>query len=530
MKKYIYIVTLTAGLFSACTDLDTYPEGAIITEDQKNDVNEEQPDKAMTAAANSIMAAFYRNNAIFDGDFDFGYPGMMISMDTRGYDMVSTTNLYNWFLEPLSFDDISYDHRFNRFFWSTLYNQIYICNQLLKQVPNGESTTPTTRFYQAQAYATRAFDYWVLAQIYQQTYVGHESFPCVPIVTEANDEKIAYEGCPRSSVEDVYAQILSDLGQALNLLENNTTHRMDKRFVDEATVHGLRARVFLTMQRWTDALSDAEVAIAGAGAPYYREEAAIPSFISSTDHAWMWGIVTATTDDVVNTIISNFPSHICTFIGEGYTQHDAYRMVNKKLFNSINKSDVRRGWWLDENRLSINLNTTQAAYMAQKGFPPYTSVKFAPYNNEVGTSLNASDIPLMRVEEMYLIKAECLGMSGRLAEGRQFLQEFIQNYRDANYECTAGTAQTFQDEVYRQRRIELWGEGMSYFDILRLGKNMDRRGGGYINPEIIYNIPAGDDVLIYRIPQSEEEQNVQISSDDNNPTPTKPVAVADVEE
>ena len=121
-------------------------------------------------------------------------------------------------------------------------------------------------------------------------------------------------------------------------------------------------------------------------------------------------------------------------------------------------------------------------------------------------------------------------MNGRLAEGRKFLQDFIQNYRDVNYQCTASNAKDFQDEVYRQRRIELWGEGMSYFDILRLGKAMDRRGGGYINPEIIYNIPAGDNVLIYRIPQSEEQQNIQISADDNNPTSTKPVAVADVKE
>lgn len=530
MKKYIYMVTLAAGLFSACTDLDTYPEGSTITEDQKNDVNDLQPDKTMAAAANTIMAAFYRNNAIYSGDFDFGYPGVMISMDTRGYDMVSTTTNYNWFLEPLGYTDVSYDNQFNRFYWSTLYNQIYACNQLLKSNTDEEEATPTVRFYQAQAHAVRAFDYWVLAQIYQQTYVGHEGSPCVPIVTEVNEDRIAAEGCPRASVEDVYVQILSDLNQALDLLNGNPISRADKRFMDRTAVHGLRARVYLTMQRWADALSDAETAIAGAGAPYYRAEVAIPSFISATDHAWMWGIVTTETDDVVNTVIVNFPSHICTLIGGGYTQYGSYRMINKKLFNSINKSDVRRGWWLDENKLSANLNTTQASYIAQKGFPAYTNVKFAPYNNEVGTSLNASDVPLMRVEEMYLIKAECLGMNGRLAEGRKFLQDFIQNYRDVNYQCTASNAKDFQDEVYRQRRIELWGEGMSYFDILRLGKAMDRRGGGYINPEIIYNIPAGDNVLIYRIPQSEEQQNIQISADDNNPTSTKPVAVADVKE
>lgn len=527
-KKYIYVMTLAAGLLGACTDLDTYPEGATITEDQKEDVADLQPEKKVVAATNTVMAAFYRRNAIFSGDFDCGYPGMMIALDTRGYDMVSTTANYNWFLEPLTYSDVSYDNQFDRFYWSTLYNQIYACNQLLKLNDGGEAESAAVRFYRAQAYAVRAFDYWVLAQLYQHTYAGHEGSPCVPIVTEENDEKIAYEGCPRASVEEVYAQILSDLNRALDLLQGNSVSRTDKRFVDRAAVHGLRARVYLTMQRWTDALADAEAAIAGAGAPYAREEVAMPSFVSAADHAWMWGIVTAETDDVVNTVIVNFPSHVCTFVGGGYTQYDAYRMVNKKLFGSIEKSDVRRGWWLDENRLSANLNSTQTSYIAQKGFPAYTNVKFAPYNNEVGTSLNASDIPLMRVEEMYLIKAECLGMSGQLAEGRRFLQEFVRGYRNASYQCTATNVADFRDEVYRQRRIELWGEGLSYFDILRLGKDMDRRGGGYVNPEIIYNIPAGDNALIYRIPQAEEEQNIQISADDNNPISSKPVAVADV--
>lgn len=528
MKKYLYTLLLGSALLGSCTDLDTYPEGMVVTEDQKDEVALLQPDKKMAAAVNTIMSAFYRNRTIFSADYDFGYPGMMIALDTRGSDMVSTTNLYNWFLEPLSYTDTSYDNNFNRFFWSTLYNQIFACNQLLKLDTGEGEASATIRYYKAQAHAVRAFDYWWLAQMYQHTYVGHEDAPCVPIVTEANDEAIVNEGCPRASVEEVYAQILTDLNTALSLLENNGTARTDKRFVDRATVHGLRARAYLYMQRWEDGLKDAEEAIGASGQPYYRNEVAQPSFISAADHAWIWGIVTAETDDVVNTVICNFPSHVCSFVSKGYTQYGSYRMVNKKLFESINASDVRRGWWLDENGLSVNLDATQASYMAQGGFPPYTNVKFAPYNNKVGTDLNASDIPLMRVEEMYLLKAECLAMSGREAEGRKFLQDFIQGYRDVNYQCTAGTAASLQDEIYRQRRIELWGEGLVYFDMLRLGKNMDRRGGGYVNPEIVYNIPAGDNALIYRIPQAEIMQNILISDKDNNPAADKPTAVADI--
>ena len=38
------------------------------------------------------------------------------------------------------------------------------------------------KYYLAQALSIRAFDYFVLAQMYQHTYAGHENAPAVPIV------------------------------------------------------------------------------------------------------------------------------------------------------------------------------------------------------------------------------------------------------------------------------------------------------------------------------------------------------------
>jgi hypothetical protein len=61
---------------------------------------------------------------------------------------------------------------------------------------------------------------------------------------------------------------------------------------------------------------------------------------------------------------------------------------------------------------------------------------------------------------------------------------------------------------------------------MRLNKGVDRRGGGF-EAECVFNIAAGDDRLIYRIPESEEQANVLISASDNNPVTTIPSPVAD---
>ena len=196
----------------------------------------------------------------------------------------------------------------------------------------------------------------------------------------------------------------------------------------------------------------------------------------------------------------------------GYASVGAWRCINKELFASIPASDVRKGWWLDETGYSANLNDEQADYAANEaGCPPYTQMKFGCYNNVTGTSINANDIPLMRVEEMYLILAEAQAMAGDPATGAATLENFVKTYRDPQYTCAAKEGQTLtaelvQDKVWFQRRIELWGEGFSYGDIMRLKKGVDRRGAGFAE-HLVFNIPAGDKILIYPIPQSEMERN-----------------------
>ena len=88
-------------------------------------------------------------------------------------------------------------------------------------------------------------------------------------------------------------------------------------------------------------------------------------------------------------------------------------------------------------------------------------------------------VPLMRVEEMYLIEAEAAGMQDE-ARGKQLLTTFAKT-RDPQYEYgqhaesyESDYATTFQNEVWWQRRVELWGEGFATFDIKRLNKTVIR--------------------------------------------------------
>ena len=532
-SKYIGLalagLALTATL-NGCYDMDTIPMNSNLTEEQKVDAKEQNP--ALTQAGIAGIAALFSTwDQAFGQEIhsDFGIPALMLGLDCRTADMVSTFSGYNHFRTFMAFSDCNTNSYASRMAWQYNYNQILACNTAIGDI-NADTTDPTVQFYLGQALAMRANAYFTLAQLFQFPYVGHESDACVMLITEKNQEEVLRNGTPRATVEQVYDLISSDLDRAIELISasgirpEQVLENKPKRFVSLATAYGLRARVNLVKEQWADAATDARDAIdAFAGRPLTMAEAAMPGFNSIDAANWMWGIAISESDEVVLTGICNFPSHMGS-LNYGYASVGAWRGINRKLFGEIPETDVRRGWFLDADGQSENLTEQQAAYCARQGAPAFTQVKFAPYQGVVGTTQNASDVPLMRVEEMYLIEAEATAMAG--GNGAALLTSFVNQYRDPAFSVGSSAAEV-QEECFRQRRVELFGEGRIYFDYLRLHKGCDRVGGGF-EPNYCYNIPADDQIFILPIPNLEINGNKLFTSGANNPPVPQPSPVQDI--
>lgn len=540
MNKLLYIA-LASMMLVGCADLDTEPNSNTVTSDQKSDVVEDNPDMVSASVSGiTTMFSVFQNTS---GEHnDFGYPSIMLFTDSRGIDMVGYDTGYNWFASGLSLLDRATTTYINDCVWSTIYNQIYAANQVAALI-DPETENSTLKFYLAQALAIRAFDYFTLAQLYQFTYEGNEDAPCVPLILDTNSEEAASNGIVRSTVAEVYGQIMADLNSAVDLLGASDFRRADKRYVSYDVALGLRARVELVMQDWAAAAADAEAAIkSSASSPISIAAASKPGFKAMTEPNWMWGIYIAETDRVVTSGIVNWPSHMGS-LNYGYASVGAWRRINSTLYDQINSTDARKGWFLDSNAKSANLSAEQQEYVNEMEIPAYTQVKFAPYGDELYTSTNANDIPLMRIEEMYLILAEAQAMGGNPAQGAATLQAFVQAYRDPAYTCNAGSAEAVQNAVWLQRRIELWGEGLSYFDLLRLRKGIDRASTAWKSMDTgiaAYNYQILDskegeraaidailsgnggatgeaiNALIYQLPNAEIEGNPMLRSKNNN--------------
>ena len=491
---------------------------AVLTVTQKG-LNEET---IVGYATNLAKKLYGYNMSGINNHSDFGYPALMLAMESRGTDLVSESLEYNWFRKQMSYGDLNSSHIYTYMHWTTLYNVIIDANKAWQDF--GERREESLfQFYLAQASALRAFSYFYLAQLYQQTYVGNEDQPCVPIVSGAYQYIVEKEQCPRATVREVYDYILQDLDMAEHLLSETTVANVGKYLVTRQVINGLRARVYMVMNEWEKAAEYAQRVIdSGIAKPYTMDEVRCPTFNDINHSAWLWGIEG---DDTMGYV--SWSSHMGSFT-YGYAQvGGVWRKVSQSLYQTIPSTDVRKGWFLDANRVSGNLNDEQQAYVLRRGLSAYTQVKFAPENGvTIGTEQkkgNGADIPLMRIEEMYLILAEAQGMMGNAAAGAATLQNFVATYRDPAYVCTATTAEEMQNAVWMQRRIELWGEGHSYFDLMRMKKGVDRRGAGF-QSGYVYNIPAGDAALIYPIPASQMNNNMSLVQ---NPEAEIPVAVKD---
>lgn len=534
--KYIFASLLASSLaVTGCQDMDTLPDGGIVTDSQKETVSTLNPERG-EAKVNAIFATFsqyFPNSSALGAERhnDFGYPTVMLCTDTNTSDVVSDNNGYNWTGYDLTFEDRENTSLEGQMVWNDMYSIIFASNNVISTIDENTEDA-NEQFYLAQGLAARGFSYWVMAQLYQFNYVGNQDKPCVPLITEKNSEDASVNGCKRSTVQEVYTQIETDLTKAIDLLtkaQKAKVKRDDKRYISLAVAYGLRARMYLAMHEDTKAADDAVNAIKEATAEGIRlasaEEVSKPTFWSVSEPNWMWGIIISETDGVVDSGICNWPSHMGS-LNYGYANYSGGRQISLKLYDEIDANDVRKGWWLNAAAESENLTEEQKEFVSEQGYKPYTQMKFGPYNDVVGTAINANDIILMRIEEMYLIAAEGYRTSNP-TEGLKYFTEFVKSrFKSGNPAYLADYNSDPQEAVYTQRRIELWGEGMIWFDIMRLNKGVDRRGCGFPNAECVFNITSTDDILLWRVPEAELQANKALTAADS-PAWTLPTPVAD---
>ena len=515
-NRYTYILAIMAA--GACSQMDELePQGGIILSEQMQEVNSIIPSRA-DASFNGMYTKLGAPDSAIGGGRpdDFGFIMMAFSNDIEAADVVLANSGYNWFSACGSLSSRNADYANPYIRYAAPYNTIAAANDILRSYPS-DTDDPSIRHKLAQAHAIRAFAYLNLAPYFQFGYAsGGQDLPCVPLVTEKTTD---FTDNPRASVADVYELIISDLTYAIDNLGDYV--RTDKSRIDRQTAYGLRARAYMNMEEWALAASDASKAAAGY-VPAAMNEVARPSFYDISEHNWIWGY-DMTSDIAMKNPYATSSAWIRSFSGDGYSAGtQVYSCINNLLYDKIPSTDVRKGWWVDAslespllsavtwNGVSGNAVAALEIDNVKMKFLPCTNVKFGM--SAVGGTLNDDDWPLMRVEEMILIQAEGLAKSGSENQAKALLEDFVRTYRDPAYSADA-SGRSLTDEIWFQRRVELWGEGFSNSDTRRLGKPLVRfHADSYSNvPSAFrFNMRADDGWWLLRFTSSEMNTNLAI--------------------
>jgi hypothetical protein len=483
MKK-IYALFLT-GLFlviSGCGE--DYLEKAPTTSITDDDLF------ATVGGAETALNGLIRSTYMYYDDHDrFGQKAIDIVIDFMGDDFLQLERGYGWFVNWYQYlVSTNAQNGSLEFVWSYYYDLIDNANIIIANMNDAESYgayEDKAHFIMGQVYAFRAFSYYQLVQMFAARYEpgGANAHLGVPLILDTSGEAL-----PRSTVAEVYAQVIKDIDEAVSHLSKTTTARANKSYINLSVAQGIKARIALTTGDWATAATQANA----ARQKYSLTSDYMNGWNNSLDAEWMWGAVLI---DEQQTSYASFFSHIDPLFG-GYATLGSHKLGSTEIIDYMGDADQRKLLFQPEKFFS------EAELESYFGNKERVCFKFSGYGEWT------NDYLYMKAGEMYLIEAEALARQGKDTEAQAVIFELTKN-RDPEAVAPAQTGDALIQHILMERRCDLWGEGFRLFDIKRLNIDMDRRGKGH--NETFWNnaghYPAGSKYLVFLIPKQEMDSN-----------------------
>ena len=416
--------------------------------------------------------------------FDWGYGAIMHIRDRQSGDCTRPyAQGYDWFARYEYNLYMGENSVYTQYLWNSYYMYVQSANEMIKAVPDEANVSDAVKGMKGAGYAFRAMLYLDMARCWEYLPTDATSninadgndvlHLTVPIIDENSTEE-TIKNNPRVTREKMAEFILGDLKKAEELIPKLEPSSRTLPHLD--CVYGLLARYYMWLEDYPKAYEYASKAIKETSTTPITEDQALSKTSGFNDISkWMWGIQQVKENSSVRSGLLNWTGWMSPETTFGYAAAGTYPLIDYKLYSSISKTDWRKNLYspgtLDKSyewyiEYAADLENQDIPY---NHWPACVAIKFRPANGAVGDPNigAASAYPLMRVEEMYFIKIEAAAHSNA-EEGKEELVDFMKEYRDPSYKCTATSQADIIKEIVHQKRIELWGEGQSFFDIKRL--------------------------------------------------------------
>ena len=385
-----------------------------------------------------------------------------IAGDIRGEEFLNeTTNLVTgsdvWSLNPTGTSQ-----NFVKNLWSQAYYVINLCNLFMDGMgTKGTAVVGATlsNNYIAEARLIRAITYLKLLEHYARPYAdGNGSKPGLPLRL-TGIKASGYSDLARSTVAQVYTQIITDLDFAeANLPASYATAILNSTRAHKNTAIAFKTRVYLSMQDYAKVITESNKIVGQDVAPF--------SATAGVAHALNANIVNVfRTPYTSSESILSMPMTATAGDNPG-TQNQLGYYFSRTTGNgefSLNPSGIiaNTGWTANDARRSFNAVVSTKPYLNLKYNAP------SPYTDYA---------PVIRYAEVLLNLAEALARTNTTVSAKSVaLLNAVRKRSDAVTLAPATQADLI-NAILTERRIEFLGEGLRNFDLMRLLQTIPAKG------------------------------------------------------
>lgn len=369
----------------------------------------------------------------------------------------NTTKAYQW--APEFFIETETDGG-----WDPMYNNIYNANIIIKDVEQlSDGTAQQRKEVLGDAFFNRAYAYWCLINLYAKDYnAGTAATDLgVPLLTVAD-----LEAKPtRATVAEVYQLILQDLQKAKDQLPAvaKNVYRNDK-----TAALALLARVYQSMDNYVEAKK------------YATEALALKSTLFDYNTLSFKDPLKPSAAGVNNRPVDYLNPEMISYKATSFGSILTGLCISPDFLSVLGTKDLR--YVFNFSNLESNGKPTIELY------PIYLRFDLS-YN--------------IAVPEMMLIVAEAEARAGQITPALQQLNNLRKKrFKPADYEdLTAATPDEALKLVIDERRRELFGKGLRWFDMRRLDSDSRfRKTYTRANTATTYKLEAGSSIFVQQIP------------------------------
>ncbi|MGC4231829.1 MAG: RagB/SusD family nutrient uptake outer membrane protein [Niabella sp.] len=394
--------------------------------------------------------------------------------------------------------------------WTQHYEGINRANVALEKIPVIEMDAGLKNRLLGEASFLRAFYYFNLVRFYG----------AVPLLlTDQTTLSVQELKVPRTSVDEVYAQIIKDLEAAGNYFANGTAGEAGRP--TQGSSVALLSKVYLTRRDWTNAIKYAEAVINGSfGYDLFEDYAHVflPAYKNGKEHIFSAQIKGSSISTGHLVTPTDIRAGVPGLRGSYGTQLTTYKNGNDNyftLYKVYSENDKRKRVSFVTYYVSPTNGQKYFTLNAPGDSVPYVNKSWDP--NYAVTGNSDANANILRFAEILLIHAEAENeLNGPTQKAYAAINRVRQRAGIGNLP-TGLTKDQFRDSVYLERRLELIAEYHRYFDLIR-ETGAETTGVGPEGKGILLkclNLVGKTNVkarhYLYPIPQSEIDRNPKLT-------------------